>query len=698
MPHHTQRDGRTPPQRIRGAKRSLRAILAIALPGVLLVAASAQLAPERYTADALIQIAAGGDLQPIPYEQARHKRIDFPRHVRLIESAEVAERVIAELALPSPVLHEPRDLFELVARRVGEWLPGPPQVGRISDVRAYQALLEIEPDPSESVIRVFFSTGDPTLSAKIVNAHARIYAEIAAEQSPRLSGIDQRGLAVRVERAAEQVASTRAALDAHRSRYDIASIEIRSNAVITRLSQLDRRHVAAEAELQRLADQVELVEAGQFDALPAVTASDLVWHLKESAAQLRAQRARLQAEFRPDADQLSAVESRLRGVRRRLSAKLAAISQQIRDQHAAAAETEEAVRAQLEEQRTLAEELEGAVTTYSRLERELVSYQRDHRELEQQLQAEVAKAEGPAFEVQLVKAATPPRVSTRAGPLTFAGALLLSLACAAFFTLRRRREEPNFGTLEQVETLVGLPALGALPDFRRSAEDEAGLADQSADPHKEGTERALIRRQGMDAFREIRRRILASTPEQPPCTLLFAGATRGAGNTSVALNIAALLSQLNKPVLVVDADFRSARCHEVLRAQNEIGLTDVLTRHVEPGEVIRPISEHLSLLPAGPMPPDPTALLASTEMAECLINLQKHYAYIVVDGPPLLPASDSLLLSPLFDGVIMVADQPSSARGVVQRAAEALHAARARTLGIVVNRAPFSLPSQDAYA
>jgi len=611
--------------------------------------------------------------------------------------------VLAELALDSELLHEPTTLLQLA----GRWLAGQPPranaAGHISDQRAYAELLALEPEPEKSRIHIAFTTSDPEVSAKVANTHARIYTEIARTQMPEISGESQRLLEIRLDRATREVDASRAALDAHRARHDIASIEMRSNAVITRLSQLDRRHVSALAERQRLEAQIDLIDADQFDSLPAVTASDLVWHLKESAAQLRAQRARLQAEFRPDADQISAVEARLRSVNRRLNAKIAAIAQEIRSQYEVAAAEEKAIRGQRDEQRKLADEIERAVTGYARLERELIAHQRTQRELEQELQALKAKSTGPAFEIVLVQRAVTPDLAERARPNALALALLLSLACGALFVLRRRHSGPAFLTPEQMESQLGLPTLGALPDFRRAAGDEgAGLPGQvsadAASDDEDDSERALIRRHGMEAFREIHRRILASAPPDPPCSLLFAGTAPGSGTTSVALNVAALLSRLKKPVLVIDADFRRARCHEVLHAENDIGLSDVLTRRAEMFEAIHQASEHLSLLPAGPLPPDPSELLASTEMAECLIALQKHYAYIVVDGPPLLPASDSLLLSPLFDGVVLVADQPSSARAALHRAVRALREARARTLGVVVNRVPFPLPRDGAFA
>lgn len=683
-----------------GASRPMRLILAIALPAVALGAIGMHLSPARYTAEAVVQIAPvrseavpGAHRAPVPRASQR----DFERQLRLLASPEVARAVLAELALDRELLHEPTTLLQLAERRAADWLPRR-HAGRLSDARAYAALLSLEPEPEERRIRIAFTSGDPHVSARVANTHARVYAERARAQAPPITGEEQRVLQIRVDRAEEAVRASREALDGHRRRHDIASIEMRSNAVITRLNQLDRRHVSALAERQRLEAQVELIEAEQFDALPAVTASDLVWHLKETVAQLRAQRARLQAEFRPDADQISAVEKRLRAAHRRLSARVAAIAEEIRNQYEAAAKAEEAVRAQRDEQRQRADELERAVTEYARLERELIHHQREHRELAQELQALQARGTGPAFEIQLVRDAQVPALAERDRPTVLAVSLLLGLAFGVVFATRRERAGPAFLAPEQVESQLGLPTLGALPDFRRGADDDAGLPGQEpAEAEDEASERALIRRQGMESFRDIHRRILDHAPPEPPFSLLFAGAAPGAGTTSVALNIAALLSRSKKPVLVIDADFRKARCHEVLHAENDLGLSDVLLGRVEAFEAMHRVSEHLSLLPAGPVPPDPSELLASTEMAECLIALQKHYAYIVVDAPPLEPGSDSLLLSPLFDGVVLVADQPSSARAVVQRAVRALREARAHTLGVVVNRAPLRLGG-DAFA
>lgn len=685
----------------------MRAILAIALPTVALGAVATHFAPPQFTAESVVRV------EPIPQEEefaatvlrrsSAPDAVDFRTHVRLIASPSVAKRVIAQLEPGPELLHEPASLFELAAQEASRFLPKSLLPPKRSNVHAYAARLGVHPHSSKKLVRIAFTTGDPARAAQIANAHARAYMEVAPEQQPRFGAKERRLLEIRAERATAEVQTARSALDSHRSEHDIATIEARSNEVITRLSRISRRHLEAESKRQRLEDEVRLIEEDRINALPAVTANDLIWHLKESVAQLEAQRVRLQADFRPDDDQLGTVEERIRTARQRLGREIASIVGDIKAEYDTAMEAEQALREELDEQKALASDLENAVNRYAQLERDLIANQRHEQELQEQLGEVTARPPVPTFQFSIAQHATVPEGPSYERPTALAVSLLLGISVGlalAFLTGRRRS---TFETIREVEYKLGLPTLGALPDFRHLASQAgsthsdahatAGAAN-AAGSNGEKPELALIRQQGMDAFREIQGRILASTPSESLCSLLFTGATSGAGNTSVALNIAALLSQQNRPVLVIDANFRGPRCHEVLHAENGVGLSDVLCKRAEPHEAIRGISEHLFLLPAGPMPPDPTALLASTEMAECLIQLQKHYAYIVVDGPPLAPASDSLLLCPLFDGVILVADQPSSARAVIQRAAEALNTAKARTLGIVVNRVP-SAPLED---
>src|SRR5439155_6072890 len=125
------------------------------------------------------------------------------------------------------------------------------------------------------------------------------------------------------------------------------------------------------------------------------------------------------------------------------------------------------------------------------------------------------------------------------------------------------------------------------------------------------------------------------------------------------------------------------------------GLTEALTGRRAPEEVIHPTAiQHLFLLNAGSSPPDTAELLGSKKMQEILASLQAHYDYILIDSPPVKLLSDTMLLSTMVDGVVLVVNSQETSKYVVNEAHARLSYARAKILGVILNRV--NLPSGDS--
>jgi capsular exopolysaccharide synthesis family protein len=140
-------------------------------------------------------------------------------------------------------------------------------------------------------------------------------------------------------------------------------------------------------------------------------------------------------------------------------------------------------------------------------------------------------------------------------------------------------------------------------------------------------------------------------------------------------------------VLVVDADMRRSACHTVLGLPNDEGLAEVLSGQRQPAEVIRStVSEHLFVMTSGSLPPNPAELAGSQRMRDILASLQEHYEYILIDSPPVMLASDAVLLSSMVDGVVLVANAQQTPKHVVREAQMRLSHAQAKLLGVVLNR------------
>jgi capsular exopolysaccharide synthesis family protein len=158
------------------------------------------------------------------------------------------------------------------------------------------------------------------------------------------------------------------------------------------------------------------------------------------------------------------------------------------------------------------------------------------------------------------------------------------------------------------------------------------------------------------------------------------------GKTTTVCNTAISLSQLGLKVLLVDADLRRPKLHKTLGAKNTAGLSSYLSRDGKLDDIIQALpTPNLFLMPSGPIPPNPAELLSSDKMRFMLRELSEKYDHIIVDSAPLANLTDSVVLSTMVDGVIIVVHGGKTRREVVRRVHVELAAVGAKIFGVVLN-------------
>ncbi|MFM8395039.1 MAG: CpsD/CapB family tyrosine-protein kinase, partial [Acidobacteriota bacterium] len=190
----------------------------------------------------------------------------------------------------------------------------------------------------------------------------------------------------------------------------------------------------------------------------------------------------------------------------------------------------------------------------------------------------------------------------------------------------------------------------------------------------------------VEAYRMLRTSVLLSTSGNPTRTLLFTSGQPGEGKTTTAINTSISLSQLGASVLLIDADLRRPTVHRVFRLDNSAGLSSVLSRDLNPDELIQKTGvPNLSVLTSGPIPVNPAELISSDTMRQVIADLGDRYDHIIIDSPPLVNVTDPVILSTLVDGVILVVHAGRSTRDVVKRARHELASVGAQIFGVVLN-------------
>jgi len=200
-----------------------------------------------------------------------------------------------------------------------------------------------------------------------------------------------------------------------------------------------------------------------------------------------------------------------------------------------------------------------------------------------------------------------------------------------------------------------------------------------------------------EAYRRIRTNLRFAKPDEEVRTLAVSSADKGDGKTTTCANLALALASAGKSTVIVDADLRRPRMHEMFTVDREPGLAQVLYDDSVQGSSFATNIDNLSLIPAGEKVPNPAELLGSGRMGRLLDTLQEQYDYVLLDTPPVLLFSDVLGLAPRCDGTLLVAAAGETDGRAFDHAAELLADVEGDLVGTVLNRFDASGSGLESY-
>jgi capsular exopolysaccharide synthesis family protein len=225
-----------------------------------------------------------------------------------------------------------------------------------------------------------------------------------------------------------------------------------------------------------------------------------------------------------------------------------------------------------------------------------------------------------------------------------------------------------------VEKLLGLPICGVIP---------AQLPDPNRAPRITYLDPLSP---AAEAYRLLRTDLLFTAEERPFKSLMLCTGKPGQGATTTVCNLAIAMAQAGKRVILVDADLRRPKLHNVFKVKNDTGLTSLLNDECEIEEALKATEiDNLLLLPSGPLPLNPSELLASPKMRALHEQLKPHTDFILFDTPSAIAFSDSAVLASFLDAVLMVIRANNVPRGSEQQVKAILNKAKANILGVVLN-------------
>lgn len=191
----------------------------------------------------------------------------------------------------------------------------------------------------------------------------------------------------------------------------------------------------------------------------------------------------------------------------------------------------------------------------------------------------------------------------------------------------------------------------------------------------------------VESYKNIRTNITSLMAKNNAKILAISSPNAAEGKSTTSLNIAITISQLEKKVLIIDADTHRPTIHKKLKIENNKGLLDLLVEKGDISEAVYHHNDYLDVLTSGSNTTKPTELLNSEKFDELLNEIREIYDYVIIDTPPINPVSDALVIAQKVDAVVLVVRASSTTHDAFKKALKSLNVLDLKVDGVIINGA-----------
>ena len=279
------------------------------------------------------------------------------------------------------------------------------------------------------------------------------------------------------------------------------------------------------------------------------------------------------------------------------------------------------------------------------------------------------------------------------------GSVLALVSGGSVVYLREQLDNNRLRSLRSVREMLRIPILGVVPQTDKLLlRLNTFRSDDSLATYSTNSARRAEWSYSREAFQNLLFNLRFTGADEPMKAVGFTSSTSGEGKSTVVRHLGLSAAELGCRVLVIDADLRQPELHLALEVPNNQGLSNILATGISWQEVVQDTAQQgLQVLTAGPIPPNPVALLDSIKMSQLMTQLHNHYDLVFVDLPPVVGSTDPLVVATHLDGLVLLVGLNQATRDHLKASLESLSHARSRLIGTVCNMTKVSEMPNSAY-
>jgi succinoglycan biosynthesis transport protein ExoP len=687
-----------------------------------------------YRAKALIEIDKENPSVANPQELFQLDEVSdayLETQYRVLASDDLAERVIQKLSLYQQEEFVPTARIWPWSVSASPLFPSPPprDGAAVPDLSVREAVLtrfqdrlEVRPIRRSRAVELRFSSHDPELAARAVNAVVENYIQKnlearwdATQKASEWLSLQLQDLKAKLERSEDDMqkyAKDNGLLYLETDKGGTESI------VNQRVREIQEELTKAQSDRFEKESAFRLVQSGDYGSLPGVFDSKLLQDLTVRLADLERAHAQLAATFTEEYPKVKETQSQIAEIQSSLERERWRAARKISNDYFAALRREKLVRQAFGEKQAEANQIAEKSVQYGILSREVDSNKGLYEGLLERLKEAGVSAGLKASNIRIVDPGTVPFKPIAPNyPFNLGLAASLGLGLGVSMAFLKEHLDQTIRYSADVFQFLNLPVLGFIPrlgpledrklkgiapadrelifDLEGSRVTKVGMLIKDHPRNDLGIHSGTA---FSEAFRELRTSVVLSASEHFANSILVTSAQPGEGKTTVAVNLAFSLAQLGKPVLLVDADMRRPNIQKYF-PQKDSQLSSYLTGEGAWQQMVFPTAiSRLSVLHCGPIPENPSELLSSDRMRALIQESMATYRFVILDSPPLLNRADSRILGSMVGATILVVKGGDTPRQVVQYAESHARSVGVNLIGVVLNNLDSSLNDYSDYA
>ena len=477
----------------------------------------------------------------------------------------------------------------------------------------------------------------------------------------------------------------------------------KGNMTTQRLSDLNKDLTDAESETLKKRALYEYAESGALDAVPQLRDNTVLQDMQKRRAELSVLYTDAVNQYGPNFPKVQRLQAQIKDLEDQMTRERRGIVMELKSDYDEARAREELLSERLDQQKAETNAMSEKMVQYNILKRDADANKALYEGLLTKLKEAGISAGLKSSNIRIVDPAMIPSAPSRpAKARNIALAFLVGLVGGIGLALLREYLDNTVKTPDDVENLSRLPSLAVVPAFgdtgtaNRRTGLLKGVSTNGHDKRIELVAQHLPKSQMAEAFRALRTALLLSQPDHPPQVILVTSALPREGKTTAAANLAVTLAQLGDKTVLVDADLRKPGVGRLLNlgSGKYAGLSSFLAgaSTLDLVTVPHPAIPNLAAIPTGPLPPNPADLLSSHRLADAIAELRTKFKFIVIDSPPIMAATDAVILSVQADGVLLVVRSGETPKEAFTRSRDLLVSVKSNLLGVVLNAVDAGAP------